>query len=91
MQPFVARLDSRPELSASPDEVAAIIEVPLVDLIEDGVYRHEEWRRDSPWVSLHFFELTDETVWGATALMIHNLLEVLAAVSYTHLTLPTKA
>lgn len=77
VQPIVARLDSRPELSASPDEVDSIIEVPLVELIEEGVYRHEQWRLDGPWVSIHFFELTGETVWGATALMIYNLIEVL--------------
>ena len=76
VQPIVGRLDVRPALVASPDEVDSIIEVPLVELIEEGVYRHEEWRRDGPWVSLHFFELTGETVWGATALMIHNLLEL---------------
>lgn len=78
VQPIVGRLDRRPDLVASPDEVAEILEVPLVELIDDGVYRREEWRRDSPWIPMHFFELIGETVWGATALMIDNLLEVLA-------------
>jgi len=79
VQPLVARLDSRPDLVASPDEVAEIIETPLAELLEPGVYRQEAWYWDDRWVPMHFFELVGETVWGATALMLHNLLAALVS------------
>ena len=78
VQPIVARLDARPQLIASPDEVDRIIEVPLAQLIEPDVYRVEEWYWNEEWVPMHFFGVLGETVWGATALMIHNLLEAIA-------------
>ena len=43
VQPIVARLENRPDLEASPDEVDRIIETPLAELLEAGVYRPEEW------------------------------------------------
>lgn len=77
--PFVAVLDEAPRLTASPDEVDVILTVPIRELLYPGVYRSEEWFWDDQWVPMHFFELVGDTVWGATALMLHNLLEALAS------------
>ena len=76
VQPIVARLPERPNLVASPDEVDRIIETPLRDLLDPDVYRSEEWYWQDQWMPMDFFALGGETVWGATALMIHHLLEV---------------
>jgi len=76
--PFVAALDDVPELVAAPAEVDRILRVPLVELMEPGVYREELWTRDDREHSIHFFDLVGETVWGATALMLHRLLELVA-------------
>ena len=81
VQPIVARLAEPPLLVASPDEVEVILHVPLVELFHPGVYRQEEWFWDGAWRTMHFFDLVGDTVWGATALMLHNLLEVGAAAS----------
>ena len=77
--PFVAVPDEAPRLTASPDEVDVILTVPIRELLYPGVYRSEEWFWDDQWVPMHFFELVGDTVWGATALMLHNLLEALAS------------
>lgn len=76
VQPIVAALDRPPELTASPDEVDLILHVPLVELMTPGVYRAEEWFYNDEWRLMHYFDLVGETVWGATALMLHNLLDV---------------
>ncbi len=78
VQPIVATLSDIPQLTASPDEVDVILTVPLAELVSPGVYRCEEWFWDQQWVPMHFFELVGDTVWGATALMLHNFLEVLS-------------
>lgn len=77
--PFVGILAGRPRLVRNPAEVDRVFDVSLAKLVSDGVYREERWDilglRDRP---MHFFELEDETVWGATARILVELLELVA-------------
>lgn len=74
IHPFVALLPGRPDLVANPDEVEAVLHVPLAELLLDRVYREEEWDfPDGPW-RISFFELVGDTVWGATAAILRQLL-----------------
>ena len=74
--PFVARLPDRPDLVPNPAEVERILHVPLGELLAPGVHREERWR----WPgadddrAVHFFELEGDTVWGATANLLVQLL-----------------
>ena len=74
--PYVARLSAAPVLTANPDEVDAILLVPLAELTEPGVYRQELWKwpNSDSWRPVHFFELYGDTVWGATANLLYQLL-----------------
>lgn len=78
--PYVGVLPTRPAiLVPNPEEVEAVVIVPLAELLQDGVHRTERWAfpgqtgiaGDRP---MHFFELVGDTVWGATARMLMNLL-----------------
>jgi len=77
--PVVARLDRRPQLVASAAEVERIFYVPLVELQRADTHREEHWGDHTYTRRLQFFELDDETVWGATARILVNLLDVLFA------------
>ncbi|RZV46020.1 MAG: CoA pyrophosphatase [Acidimicrobiales bacterium] len=72
--PLLAELPERPELVPSPDEVDAVLHVPLRELLMPETYREEEWLWDDQYRSMHFFDLIGDTVWGATALMLQQLL-----------------
>lgn len=83
--PFVATLPDRPEgLVANADEVDTILYVPVAELLLDEVYREERWTWASPpaWSQggaaverpIFFFELVGDTLWGATAAMVRQLL-----------------
>ena len=75
VHPFVARIESRPHLVPNPGEVEAILEVPLRELLLDEVWREELWTRDAgPAWPVTFFELSGDTVWGATGNMLRQLL-----------------
>ena len=74
--PFVGALAGRPVLEASPDEVELILRVPLDDLLADGVFREERWGLPPLDRPLMFFEIVGDTIWGATAAMLRNLLAV---------------
>ncbi|MGN6695682.1 MAG: NUDIX hydrolase, partial [Aquihabitans sp.] len=72
--PFVAVLPGRPELQASPAEVAAVLTVPLRELLDPEVFREERWDLFGQERAMWFFELVGDTVWGATAAMLRQLL-----------------
>lgn len=72
--PVVARLEHRPILRASPVEVERILHVPLAELIEPGVWHGEWWSFGGRDRAMSFFDLPGETVWGATARMLTQLL-----------------
>jgi 8-oxo-dGTP pyrophosphatase MutT (NUDIX family) len=74
--PFVGRLPGRPHVVPNPAEVEKVLHVPVSELTADGVYREERWRwpDDDELRSVYFFELIGDTVWGATANLVRQLL-----------------
>ncbi|MGO9963238.1 MAG: NUDIX hydrolase [Acidimicrobiales bacterium] len=72
--PFVAAAASRLSLEANPDEVDSVLCVPLASLVAPGRYWRERWdRAGDPPRTMHFFDLGEDVVWGATAEMLHAL------------------
>lgn len=74
--PFVGVLRERPELTPNPNEVELILHVSLRELLLDEVYREEWWGLAPLARPLYFFELVGDTIWGATAAMLRNLLAI---------------
>jgi 8-oxo-dGTP pyrophosphatase MutT (NUDIX family) len=72
--PVVARLRELPPLLPNPHEVARVFGVPLSEFVADGVFREERWAIGGQTRPVYFFELEDETVWGATARVLMDLL-----------------
>ena len=78
--PIVARLVAPlpivPALRGITNEVDRVVWVPLHDLTRPGTFREEWWQTAIGERPIYFFELDDETVWGATARLLHQLLRV---------------
>lgn len=75
--PFVGELPGRPRLMPNPAEVERAYTVPLIELTRPDVYRQELWREpDGRERPMEFFELVGDTVWGATARMLRELLDL---------------
>jgi len=76
VRPFVARVTDR-EYVPSDGEVAEVAVLPVAGLTDPDNYESE--RRDHPHygeIRLHFFRVDGFTVWGATANMLVQLLEL---------------
>jgi 8-oxo-dGTP pyrophosphatase MutT (NUDIX family) len=83
MTPMVGFLEARPTTRANPDEVERIFDVALADLVADGVF-HEEWWSvpgrtgvsglPGSEFPVWFFAVAGETVWGATARTLVELI-----------------
>ena len=74
--PVVGTLAQQPVLHAAADEVERILWVPLAELTRLDTFREEIWDFGGERRPIFFFELDDETIWGATARMLHQLLRV---------------
>lgn len=76
--PVVATLADRPQLSVNPAEVARVFDVSLAELA--AAFTEEHWSEPGrPAFPMYFFEVAGETVWGATARMLVDLLTVVLA------------
>jgi 8-oxo-dGTP pyrophosphatase MutT (NUDIX family) len=75
--PLVGALPGRPSTLPNPDEVDAVLHVPLAELLDPVIYREELWIfQDGLERRIFFFELVGDTLWGATAAMLRQLLGI---------------
>ena len=77
--PFVGTVAARPDLTPDPREVERVLHVRLADLIDETAWREEIWSLSPAFGgdrTMTFFELHGDTVWGATAAMLRQLLEL---------------
>jgi len=72
--PYVAALPGRPELRPNPGEVDAVLHVPVRELLDHE--REERWWFGDRYHPIVFFDLVGDTVWGATAAMLRQLLGI---------------
>ncbi len=73
--PVVGQLAARPELRPNPAEVERAFAVPLTELVAPGCHWEEWW--PVPGFGLypvHFFDLSLDVVWGATARILVSFL-----------------
>lgn len=78
--PFVGILPARPiALRPNPDEVELILTLPLRDLLADGTYHEERWHLWGEDRPMAFFDVVGDTIWGATARILHGLLRLVTA------------
>lgn len=72
--PTVAWCDERPPFRVDPYEVAALIETPLAELLEPLHRREEEWDLRGERFRVPYYLVQEHTIWGATAMMLSELL-----------------
>jgi 8-oxo-dGTP pyrophosphatase MutT (NUDIX family) len=82
--PFVGVLPGRPELAANPQEVEAILHVPVRALFDVEAFHGERWGLPGLNRPVYFFEVPGDTIWGATAAMLVNLLAIISHTADRH-------
>jgi 8-oxo-dGTP pyrophosphatase MutT (NUDIX family) len=84
IQPVLATLARRPHLVANPTEVERVFDVSLAELADLDIFHEERWRlperaslgSGDDSFPVWFFEVAGEMIWGATARMLYELLNV---------------
>ncbi|MEO0559178.1 MAG: CoA pyrophosphatase [Bacteroidota bacterium] len=71
--PVVAVVAERPPFTPQEAEVAALLEVPLADLLDPASRRSSRRSVRGGAFDVPYFELANRDVWGATAMMLAEL------------------
>jgi 8-oxo-dGTP pyrophosphatase MutT (NUDIX family) len=79
--PYVFYLSSIPEFSPEPKEVQYIILFELRKLLDDQLCQHTTMTVGNEEIEVPFYAISGETVWGATAMILAEFIEILKRIS----------
>ncbi len=79
--PVVAGVVERPDFRPSPIEVAEIIEVPVEHLLDPTNVRQETWPLRGMDVRVPFYLFKDHKIWGATAMILAELVDLISSIT----------
>ncbi|GAB3557165.1 NUDIX hydrolase [Spirosoma fluminis] len=77
VQPVVGMLPYRPDFYPDPREVEAVVEVPLDTLLDETIVGDSQIEVRGVLVDAPYYQIQGYRVWGATAMMISELLMVM--------------
>ncbi len=88
--PVVGFLARRPVMVTDPAEVERAFTVSLAELLADGAFLEERWRREMSrpgadadgYFPIYFFRVPGDLIWGATARVLTELLCVVTGVEW---------
>ncbi len=78
VHPYIGHLEQTPEFTLQADEVAQIIEVPLVDFLSAPTTLHNIKASYSEFTGVPAYTIQGNIVWGATAMILSELKDVLS-------------
>lgn len=79
--PFVGYTRSNEMLTPHDVEVERIVYVPLANLLDPAAIREEDWTIRGETLRVPFFDVAGLQIWGATAMMLSELVEILRGAS----------
>ena len=79
VQPVVGVLPYRPDFYPDPREVEAVVEVELAALLDETIVGNSQVEVRGILVDAPYYQVQDYRVWGATAMMISELLMVIGS------------
>jgi 8-oxo-dGTP pyrophosphatase MutT (NUDIX family) len=80
VHPYVGWLSELPPISPNPAEVAAVLTLPLSVLLAPEAQGTYQWQRDGEALTAPCYCVRDVVIWGATAMMLSELLAIIQGV-----------
>ena len=75
--PFVGLVRQPVKYTPDGKEIERVLEVPLAALLDPASFRVEMTERDDHTQPVYFYDYGGETIWGATARILKQFLDVL--------------
>jgi 8-oxo-dGTP pyrophosphatase MutT (NUDIX family) len=79
--PVIGYADSRPDFKPDPSEVAEIIEADISFLFNDQLQKSKVLDIKGYKIEAPYFDVKGKTIWGATAMILSELREVILSIS----------
>jgi 8-oxo-dGTP pyrophosphatase MutT (NUDIX family) len=79
--PFVGVIPSNFAYLANPAEIEEIIEVPIAHLLKPEIQRMQVRQVFGQEKEIYFYDYRQHVIWGATARILRNLLQIVGALS----------
>lgn len=76
IRPFVGRIPYPFEINPSDDEISEVIVLPLFRFFEPDIFTRREFTRAGEIYPVYYFRIDEYNVWGATAKMLKQFLEI---------------
>jgi 8-oxo-dGTP pyrophosphatase MutT (NUDIX family) len=84
VSPFVGKMDTKPVLTRHEREVEKIIEVPITYFLDESIKgRKMITPREFLTFEAPYYNVEGHTVWGATAMMLSEMMEVIRSLTPT--------
>ena len=77
VEPFVGYTDFKPDFCADPAEVSEILFMDLDELLNESSFQHKEINIRSFRTKVPCYFLNERIIWGATSMILSELLEVI--------------
>ena len=77
VHPYVGYLDHPPQFRPEPEEVSEVFSLDIQKLLQDNCFQHREVRGNSYSFTVPCFYLENRLIWGATSMMLSELLELI--------------
>ncbi len=84
VHPYVGYLPYRPQFIPDPTEVSFMIEAPLRLLLDPVTVQKEKWNLMNESVMVPFYVVESHRIWGATAMILSEFLEIISRVAPVH-------
>lgn len=78
IHPIVGYMSVQPTFQPDPSEVAQVLQVPVSSLLDPATAQEETWFLRGTSVRVPLFNLDGHKVWGATAMVLAEFVELIA-------------
>ena len=81
IHPYVGYCKTMPNFTPDASEVAAILQTSISHLLDPATLKIKDWSNPSGWSikNVPYFDVKDNVVWGATAMVLSEFLEIVTS------------
>lgn len=74
--PFVGTYEVPYNYQVNPGEIERLIEVPLLHLLRNDIFRLQQIKRNGYNWNIHYYQFEGDVIWGVTGFLLSNFLSI---------------
>ena len=82
VSPVVGWTDTKPTFNHQPEEVVFLIDADIKVLLDPAIVKTKPFSIRGEMISVRYFDYEGNIIWGATAMMLHELLTIIKKIGF---------